>query len=146
MKAQKNTFKLLVYSGLIFILFSCKGENPDKILSHISGYWEIEQVTTIDGENKNYTINMLVDYIEINNKEGFRKKVAPQLNGTYTITEDAEKIQVNIENNQVHLEYSTPFDQWTETVVKADDNQLIIENENGITYTYKRFEPLNLTQ
>jgi hypothetical protein len=127
-------------------MFSCKQENPEEIISHISGYWEIEEVTSAEGERKEFTINMLVDYIEINDKEGFRKKVAPQLDGTFNITDDAEKIKVKTENNQVQLQYSTPFDEWTETVVKADKNQLVLKNETGTVYTYKRFENLNLTQ
>ncbi len=136
----------LLFSCLLLVAFSCRQENPDDIISHISGYWEIEEVTTAEGENKAFTVNMLVDYIEINNNEGFRKKVAPQLDGTFKITDDAEKIEVKTENNQVLLQYSTPFDEWTETVVKVNENQLILKNETGTVYTYKRFEQLNLTQ
>ncbi len=136
----------LIFSCLLLFAFSCKQENPEEIISHISGYWEIEEVTSAEGERKEFTINMLVDYIEINDNEGFRKKVAPQLDGTFNITDDAEKIEVKTENNQVQLQYSTPFDQWTETVVKADENQLVLKNETGTVYTYKRFEQINLTQ
>src|SRR5690606_20828499 len=114
-----------------------------KILGHISGYWEIEEVTSAAGESKAFTMNMLVDYIEINNSEGFRKKVAPQPDGTFNITDDAEKIEVKTEKNQVQLLYSTPFDQWTETVLKADEHQLIVKNEDGIIYTYRRYEQIN---
>lgn len=136
----------LIFSCLLLFTFSCKQENPEEIISHISGYWEIEEVTSAEGQRKEFTINMLVDYIEIKDKEGFRKKVAPQLDGTFNITDDAEKIKVKTENNQVQLKYSTPFDEWTETVVKADENQLILKNETGTVYTYKRFEQINLTQ
>lgn len=146
MLTRNKIYYSLIISCLFLLTFSCKRENPDEIISHISGYWEIEQVTSAEGESKTFTMNMLVDYIEINHSEGFRKKVAPQPDGTFNITDDAEKIEVKTENNQVQLLYSTPFDQWTETVVKADDNQLIVKNENGIVYTYKRFEQLNITQ
>lgn len=143
MPGLKSTFYSLVFSCVLLLTFSCKRENPDKILGHISGYWEIEEVTSAAGESKAFTMNMLVDYIEINNSEGFRKKVAPQPDGTFNITDDAEKIEVKIENNQVQLLYSTPFDQWTETVLKADEHQLIVKNEDGIVYTYRRYEQIN---
>lgn len=146
MRTRNKIIFPLLFSGLLLLTFSCKQENPDEIVSHISGYWEIEEVTSAEGERKAFTMNMLVDYIELNNKEGFRKKVAPQPDGTFRITEDAEKIEVKTENNQVQLHYSTPFDQWTETVLKANENQLIVKNETGKTYTYKRFEQLNVTQ
>lgn len=142
---NKTVFPLL-FSCLLLLTFSCKQANPDEMISHISGYWEIEEVTSAEGEHKAFTVNMLVDYIEINQNEGFRKKVAPQPDGTFKITEDAEKIEVKTENNLVQLNYSTPFDQWKETVLKANENQLIVKNETGKTYTYKRFEQLNLTQ
>lgn len=146
MLTQNKLVYPLLFSCLLLLMFSCKQENPEEIISHISGYWEIEEVTSAEGERKEFTINMLVDYIEINDNEGFRKKVAPQLDGTFNITDDAEKIKVKTENNQVQLLYSTPFDEWTETVVKADKNQLVLKNETGTVYTYKRFENLNLTQ
>lgn len=116
------------------------------MLSYITGYWEIEKVTTPDGESKTFTMNMLVDYIEIENLEGFRKKAAPQPDGTYLITDDAEAILVEINDNKLQLIYSTPFDQWTETVLKADENQLVLKNETGTVYTYKRFENISLIQ
>lgn len=143
----RNRFQYpIIFSCLLFISLSCKRENPEEILSQITGYWEIEKVTTPEGESKTFTMNMLVDYIEIENKQGFRKKVAPQPDGTYLITEDAETIVVEIENNQVKLIYSTPFDTWTENVLKANEKQLIVKNEQETIYTYKRHEPLNLTQ
>lgn len=145
LKRNKTLYPLII-SCLLLFTFSCKQEKTDDILEHISGYWEIEQVTSDKGESKTYTMNMLVDYIEIDDNEGFRKKVAPQPDGTFNITNDAETIIVEIQDNKVQLLYSTPFDQWTETVIKADENQLVVKNENGIIYTYKRFEQLNLTQ
>ena len=143
----RNRFRYsIIFSCLLFISLSCKRENPEEILSQITGYWEIEKVTTPEGESKTFTMNMLVDYIEIENKQGFRKKVAPQPDGTYLITEDAEAILVEIMDNKVQLIYSTPFDQWTETVLKANENQLVVKNETGTIYTYKRFENINLIQ
>lgn len=136
----------LLFSCLFLFTFSCKQKSPDEIISHISGYWEIEEVITAEGERKEYSISLLIDYIEINDEEGFRKKVAPQLDGTFNITDYAEKIVIKTENNQVLLNYSTPFDEWTETVIKANQKQLIVENETGAIYTYKRFEQFNLTQ
>lgn len=146
MLTQNKILISFVFSCLLLFTFSCKQENTAQQIEYLNGYWEIEEVTLPDGETKSYSINMLVDFIELKDEKGFRKKVAPQLDGTFKITDDAEKIEVKTENNQVLLRYSTPFDEWTEIVVKADDNQLILKNETGTVYTYKRFEQLNLTQ
>ncbi len=99
-----------------------------------------------DGEKKEYTINTLIDYIEIQDSIGFRKKVAPQLDGSFKITKGTENIKVKIEEGKVQLYYSTPFYDWKETVEKVNETHLIIENEDEKIYKYKRYEGLNLEQ
>lgn len=144
MLTQNKILISFVFSCLLLFTFSCKQENTAQQIEYLNGYWEIEKVTLPDGETKSYSINMLVDFIELKDEKGFRKKVAPQLDGSFQITEDAEAIEVKVEDNQVVLYYSTPFHNWKETVVKADENQLILKNEEELVYTYKRFESLNL--
>lgn len=144
MLTQNKILIPFVFSCLLLFTFSCKQENTAQQIEYLNGYWEIEKVTLPDGETKSYSINMLVDFIELKDEKGFRKKVAPQLDGSFQITEDAEAIEVKVEDNQVVLYYSTPFHNWKETVVKADENQLILKNEEELVYTYKRFESLNL--
>ncbi len=144
MLTQNKIVYPLLFSCLLLFTLSCKQENPNAIISHISGYWEIEEVTLPDGDTKSYSINLLIDFIEITKGKGFRKKVAPQFDGSFQITEDAEAIEIKVEDNQVVLYYSTPFHNWKETVVKADEDQLILKNEEKLVYRYKRFESLNL--
>ncbi|MCR9183557.1 MAG: hypothetical protein NXH73_11585 [Flavobacteriaceae bacterium] len=144
MLTQNKILISFVFSCLLLFTFSCKQENTAQQIEYLNGYWEIEKVTLPDGETKSYSINMLVDFIELKDGKGFRKKVAPQLDGSFQITEDAEAIEVKVEDNQVVLYYSTPFHNWKETVVKADENQLILKNEEELVYSYKRFESLNL--
>lgn len=144
MLTQNKILISFVFSCLLLFTFSCKQENTAQQIEYLNGYWEIEEVTLPDGETKSYSINMLVDFIELKDEKGFRKKVAPQLDGSFQITEDAEAIEVKVEDNQVVLYYSTPFHNWKETVVKANENQLILKNEEELVYSYKRFESLNL--
>lgn len=144
MLTQNKKYIPLIFSCLFLFLLSCKQENTEQQIEYLNGYWEIEEVTLPSGETKSYSINMLVDFIEIEDGKGFRKKVAPQLDGSFQITEDAEAIEIKVEDNQVVLYYSTPFHNWKETVVKANENELILKNEEELVYTYKRFESLNL--
>jgi len=146
MLTRKTILYPLIFSCLLLFTFSCKQENANELLKHISGYWEIEEVRTVEGETKTFTMNMVVDYIEIDGTEGFRKKVAPQPDGTYFVNDDAEAIFVEIKDNKVQLLYSTPFDQWTETVIKANENKLVVKNTDGTVYSYKRFENIPLIE
>jgi len=118
--------------------------NTDTQLKHINGYWEIVSVENVDGDTKEFTVNQTIDYIEITDNKGFRKKLQPDLSGNYKTTESVEYIEVNIVDDQIVLLYSTPFSSWKEVVITVSDNKLVVENEAKIKYTYKRYEPLNL--
>lgn len=137
----------LSVSILLLLIFTACSQGVDKNnLKNINGYWEIEEVTLPSGEKKTYSINTLVDYFELKDTKGFRKKVAPQLDGTFLKTEDEEAIEVLFEGTETYLHYSTPFHSWKETILKIDENRLVLKNENEVVYSYKRFEPLNLSQ
>ncbi len=138
----KYTFPLfLILCGSLSL--SCNRQSPEEKLAHLNGYWEITEVEMDNGAVKEYSISTTIDYIEIHNNEGFRKKVAPNLSGGFTVTDDAEKIIVKIENDSLNLYYSTLFDSWKETVLKANEMELEILNSDKKRFKYKRFEKFN---
>lgn len=134
--------KFLAAITLAILTFSCENQDPQEQVKYLEGYWEIEKVEISRDSVKEYTFNENVDFIEIENNKGFRKKVRPQLNGTYKITGDTEKLEIKIEKGNLYLYYSTPYDTWREKVVRAEENELEIENEQGLVYYYKRYTPL----
>ncbi|MCB0382043.1 MAG: hypothetical protein KDD05_01705 [Psychroserpens sp.] len=132
---------LLVFSLLIL---SCS-KDPETLIPHLNGYWEIEEVTLSNGTKKSYTYNDTVDYIEITDSlTGFRTKLKPNLSGTFETSTDKERIVIKIEQDSLHLMYSTPYSAWKETVLNANKDQLLIVNANKDMYLYKRYEPLKL--
>ncbi|RZS93262.1 lipocalin family protein [Aquimarina brevivitae] len=141
MQIQKSPYIIL----LLTVLFSaCSQYDPNTIPQHLEGYWEITKVQTQDGEHKSYTYNQTIDFITLQDSIGIRKKLQPQLNGTFITSTDQESFTVEQKNDSIYLHYTTPLDQWTETVLKADKEELIVKNQNGTTYIYKRYEKLNL--
>ena len=132
---------------LVFITLVILGcsKDPKAFVPHLSGYWEIDEVTLSNGTKKVYNYNDTVDYIEITDSLiGFRTKLKPNFSGTYETSTDKERIVIQIENDSLHLMYSTPFSNWKETVLNANKDQLLIINTNKDMYLYKRYEPLNL--
>jgi len=127
---------------LAFLITGCNNQDPTKQLDNLNGYWEIERVEFSEDSIREFKINENVDFIEIKDGTGFRKKVRPQFDGTYTVTNDEEKVVAKIEEGKLNLYYTTPFDSWKETVIKAEDDKLSLKNEQGIIYHYKRFIPL----
>lgn len=135
--------KKLIIILVLALSFSCEEKrNVEEQLNSISGYWEIEKVEISQDSARTYTTNPNVDYFEIEDKKGFRKKVKPKLDGTYTVTDDSEKIVAKIEDDSIRLYYSTPYAHWKETVISAGNNKMSIKNKDGMIYHYRRFTPL----
>ncbi|OUR92292.1 hypothetical protein A9Q87_07365 [Flavobacteriales bacterium 34_180_T64] len=136
--------KRFTISVLMLVFMSCYTD-PETYIEHINGYWEIEKATFFDGSSRDYNYNATIDYISINDSLiGFRKKVKPNFSGTFETSQDVEHIKVSIENDSLHLYYSTPFSEWKETVLNASADQLTIINSAKAIYTYKRYQPLEL--
>jgi len=96
----------------IFFLTACTTSVSKEELLKLNGYWEIVEVEFSNGQKKSYKVNPSIDYIELKEMKGFKKKVQPKFDGTYNVSNDNE-----------------PF---------------TIKNEDNITYTYKRYEPIKI--
>ena len=134
--------KRVLYIITIVIITSCSS-NPETFIEHIDGYWEIESVSLSNGTKKEYKVNQTVDYISIGDSlKGFRKKMKPRFDGKYETSNDAEVLQLKIENDSLNLYYATEFSNWKETVLMANKSQLKVVNQNNDVYLYKRFTPI----
>ena len=140
---MRNLYQhLIVFISFLFL--NCK-QDPQLMLPHLNGYWEIQEVTLKDGSKKEYTFSNTIDYLEITDSlKGFRKKLKPNLMGTFETSKDKEYITVSFKNDSLHLNYSTPYLEWQETVLKANENELLIVNSNKDMYLYKRYESIDI--
>ena len=126
------------------LILNCS-TNPETLIPHVEGYWEIEEVTLVDGSKKEYPFNETIDYISVNDSlTGFRKKLKPGINDTYFTSDDAESLTLKVENDSLNIYYSTPYANWKETVLEATPEHLKLINQNKIVYLYKRYTPINL--
>lgn len=130
--------KLIVLLALV--IASCQQNDPKEQLKNLDGYWEIDRVEVEKDSVIKYGMSPYIDYIEMKDSTGFRKKLKPELNGEFRTTENEEKISAKIEDRKLILEYSTPYASWQEEVLEANDKSLVVINSDGKTYYYKRFE------
>lgn len=128
---------------LILLIASCS-KNPEALKEHLTGYWEIEEVTLRNGSKKQYKFSDTVDYIEITDSIGFRKKMKPNFNGTYKTSKNTEHFTLKPENDSLNLYYKTPFASWKETVLHSSKDKLQIINQNKDLYLYKRYVPIKI--
>ena len=139
---MKNSFKILF---VCLFLVSCQQKITTEDIQKLNGYWEIENVTFDEGEDKEYKMNENFDYFKIANNEGIRRKVRPQFNGTFLFNEDYENVKVRFDKDHVYLDYSTPYAKWTEELLKLTDESMLIKNDQNKEYEYKKAGPINLS-
>lgn len=138
---MKKVLKLL----LIFFLFvSCQQKISPADVTKINGYWEIEKVVFEKGKDKDYGMNESYDYFEIANNKGIRKKVMPQLDGTFLVNDAYENVSIRFKDGKIFLDYVTPFAKWSEELVAISDAELVLVNTKKTEYHYKKAGPINL--
>lgn len=130
---------------MLCLLFAGCGQKVEQAdVNKINGYWEIEKVVFGDGQEKAYSINDTYDYFEVKDGKGIRKKVMPQLDGTFLVTGVSENLKIVSKNEQVFVEYTTFYTTWSEELLKVDDKQLVLRNSANNEYHYKRTGPIKL--
>lgn len=126
---------LLIVLGSVF---SCKQKITDVDISNLNGYWEIEKVELPDGDKKEYKVNETIDFFKIEANKGFRKKVMPQLDGTYLTNDIQEDVTVVLKDGDASLQYKTTYALWNEEIIELTKDKLVVKNEQEIEYYYKR--------
>lgn len=127
------------------LLGSCNQDITKKDIQKINGYWQIEKVVFSNGEEKTYSINEDYDYFKIDNKNsGFRKKVKPQLDGTFLTNNTFEKVSIITQNDKIVLHYKTAFATWRETLTAISDDKMVLTTQANINYYYKKAAPINI--
>lgn len=117
---------------------SCKQKITEADLSNLNGYWEIEKVELPDGDKKEYKVNETIDFFKIEANKGFRKKVMPQLDGTYLTNDIQEDVVVIVKDGDASLQYKTTYASWKEEIIELTKDKLVVKNQQEIEYYYKR--------
>ena len=117
---------------------SCKQKITEADLSNLNGYWEIEKVELPDGDKKEYKVNETIDFFKIDGNKGFRKKVMPQLDGTYLTNDIQEDIVIAVKDGDATIQYKTTYASWKEEIIELTKDKLVVKNEQDLEYHYKR--------
>lgn len=113
----------------------CSAPPPD--LSLLESYWQIERVT--QGGETFYPKAGVVqwDFYQLNEGQGVRKKVTPTAANTFETSNDQTPFRVRLEGKRYSLQFTTPWDQWEEQLVKLDTQNLVLEHHQK-QYHYTR--------
>lgn len=139
---MKNLVTIVLFS---FLLVGCKQQIQSTDIPNINGYWEIEKVVFDQGENKEYSANQNYDYFQIDkNNQGIRKKVAPQLDGTFLVDDSFEKVRIRFQDDKAFLDYVTPYMKYTEEIIALTADELVVLNAQKKEYHYKKATAINI--
>ncbi|HCF02738.1 hypothetical protein [Flavobacterium sp.] len=139
---MKNLVTIVLFS---FLLVGCKQQIQSTDIPNINGYWEIEKVVFDEGEDKEYGANQNYDYFQIDkNNQGIRKKVAPQLDGTFLVDDSFEKVRVRFQDDKAFLDYVTPYMKYTEEIIALTADELVVLNAQKTEYHYKKATAINI--
>ena len=138
---MKKTVSILF---LAFLFVACQQKVKPEDISKINGYWEVEKVVFDSIKDKEYKMNEVYDFFEIKDNKGIRKKVMPQLDGTFLVNDAFENVTVRFDDDKVFLDYSTPYMKWSEEVIALSAKELVLLNKEKTEYHYKKATPINL--
>jgi len=127
---------------LCLLLLACAESIALEDVQHLNGYWQIDKVVFPDSSSKTYELSATLDFIQLQERKGYRKKVQPALDGTFDTSDDAISFEVMQRDDNIFLLYSNATDSWEEVLLKLDPNTFSVRNQAGIIYEYKRYRPL----
>ena len=131
---------------LIFCFLSCSEGISVSDLNYINGYWEIQEVKFPNGKTKKYDINMTIDYFEYDKMQGFRKKMQPKFDGTFTTSSDAESFQINEKDGSFWMLYKNDLSNWEEQIIMINKTRMVVKNKEGLSYNYRRFQTISIKE
>ena len=141
---MNSNFYLKSIYLVIFLSLFINCEKKQEISSEkLNGYWEIQKVIK-DGEEKDYGFNPVIEYFEIKNNKGIRKKVYPKLDGKYQTDILADSVRIISKNKKYYLEIKNNTWKTQETIIILNDSVLQYTTENNIEFKYKRHQKIEL--
>ena len=139
----------ILYTIVFFLLVGCSTSVSKTELENLNGYWEIEKVTFRERRGKR-TIkrNTIIDYIELKNLKGFRKKMQPKFDGSYTTSNDTEFFSIVETDGSFELHYKTEMSEWEERLIlRISQNSFSVDQRRYPNlYDYKRFQPIKVNE
>jgi len=135
----------VLFVVIVLIFTGCSQNISRDDLRFLNGYWEIKEVKFPDGTKKEYKVNVMVDYIELEGMNGLRKKVRPKFDGTFVASEDSENFKLIKKGKGFEMYYTNKLSDWTERLKSISEDSFTVSTMDNISYTYQRFHNINVT-
>jgi hypothetical protein len=133
-----------LYTFLFISFLSCSHKVTQKDLGNLNGYWDIEMVESASKKITKFGINSTIDYYHLEEtNQGYRKKVKPDFSGKYRANNIEDKIIVTHKNEHFVIHTTTALDSWDDIIIELTKEKLILQNDKGVLFHYKKHEKYN---
>lgn len=136
-------YKIWLLALCNLLIISCSP--PKEIqLDQLNGYWEIDRVEKEGVILKQYNYNEYIEYFQLKDSVGFRLKLKPSFIGKFS--SNLEKVTFLIRENEAHqvlIDYQSKLLK-EEAIKELTSTTFALKNEDGLTYFYKKYEPIKL--
>ncbi|MGB0896226.1 MAG: hypothetical protein ACPGU9_07295 [Flavobacteriaceae bacterium] len=134
-----------LYCLLFILFFSCSKKVTQDDLKNLNGYWDIEMVESESKKITKFGVNSTIDFYYLDNtNQGYRKKTKPDFSGKYRANNIKDSIKIIHKNNQYIIHTTTPLDNWKDIIIELTPEKLILQNEKGVLFHYKKHQKLDL--
>lgn len=139
-------YKIMKYLYcLFFILFlRCSETISQDDLQYLNGYWDIELVESESKKVTKFGVNSTIDFYYLDKtNNGYRKKATPDFSGKYKTNKIKDAISINKKDGQYNIQTTTELDSWTDTIIELTAEKLVLQNNKGVLFHYKKHEKYN---
>jgi len=135
--------KILFSCILLTLFFSCQKNKLGEV-ALINGYWQIKEAENPKGAVKQYNFIETVDFYNVSDSKGVRKKAKPTMQGGFKVSEDQENFKIDVTKDTIFLHFENIYDERTDAVFDLSQEQMKVKSgSTGLIFTYERFEKID---
>ena len=125
---------LTLFIGML--LMSCSSGVKQQDLPNLEGYWRISKAVSPSGEVRTFTATVDVDFFQLDEKKGLRKKLKPLLGNQYSSSNNYVPFTINCANKNCIISYSKKGVRWEEEIMRLDAEELRLKDARGVVFHY----------
>lgn len=131
----------IVYPLLCLLLISCTANVKPADLDQLNGYWRIDKAVSPSGEEKQYKSTVDVDFFELDDQNGIRKKLKPLFNKQFNSSNDFVPFSIAFLENKCIITYNKQNQSWQEEVTTLTADKLKLKDARGVVFHYVKYQP-----
>lgn len=140
-----HSIRAIFFLAALCLFSGCHPSAVGADMSHLNGYWEIEQVVADDGREKHFTGSMSYDFVQFKDSAGIRKKVVPQFDGSFLVNDRADSVRMKHIDGKIYLVFKNEFSEWREELRELSSQKMVLLNADNKAYHYKKTGPMQFS-